>query len=238
MSNLNIDLFTSSTADKELSEYKVLAALKNYAQLMHKNILYPTLTEVLEIFDSLANVLNQRDNYEFKHARKIAGIDLENEKFLYDYIDNGTDLNISGIFEFIEWTLPKIKEIIDEGTAIFDFVEAHMQIKEIGLIPIYKNEGYFFVPDNTKKETHVFRFQLSDIIYSDVQFKTLKTNLIELVDDYPVKAAPEFIKLELIKKYDDLPNPATYCVITELDMPFAETILPIAKRKIIQKVAA
>jgi len=94
------------------------------------------------------------------------------------------------------------------------------------------------VPDHKQKEIHVIRFQLSNIINSDIPFKTLKTSLVESHEEKKITSAPESIKLELIKKYPDLPNPATYKVSTELDMPFNETILPVAKRKMMRQLAA
>jgi len=239
MRSLTIDIFTSSIEDQELSEYKVLAALKNYSEMLHKNILYPALTEIMEIFQVLVSILKQRENFRAMKSRRITSIDLENKKFIYEDNKEEIDIhNIRKVFEFIDWAMPKIKEVLNEGTAIFDFVESQIKIKEIGILPFYKDEGYFIVPDHKQKEIHVFRFQLSNIINSDIPFKTLKTSLVESHEEKKITSAPESIKLELIKKYPDLPNPATYKVSTELDMPFNETILPVAKRKMMRQLAA
>ena len=43
-----------------------------------------------------------------------------------------------------------------------------------------------------------------------------------------------FAVLELIEANRDLPNPATYLFETDLDFPFNETILPVAKRKFLR----
>ena len=52
-----------------------------------------------------------------------------------------------------------------------------------------------------------------------------------------IKRLPETIKQEIIKERTDLPNPATYHLDTELDFPFSETIMPVAKRKMISHIA-
>ena len=49
---------------------------------------------------------------------------------------------------------------------------------------------------------------------------------------------PEALKIDLIKEFPELPNPATYSFNIEVDFPFNETILPIAKRKLIRRLAA
>jgi hypothetical protein len=36
----------------------------------------------------------------------------------------------------------------------------------------------------------------------------------------------------LIKNYKDLPNPATYLVVSEMDLPMEFTFLPVAKMKL------
>ncbi len=239
MRSLTIDIFTSSLEDTELSEYKVLAALKYYSDMLHKNILYPAFAELMEIFQMLNSIISQRKYFYLMKSRWFSELDHKNKEFIYDYGKEDVDIhNIQKVFEFIDWAMPKIKEVVDEGTAIFDFVESQIKIKEIGLQPLYKNEGYFIAPEHKSKEIHVFRFQLSDVINSDVPFKSLKTNHIESVEEDSIASVPESMKLYLIRKFPDLPNPAAYAVCTELDMPFNETILPIAKKKIIRQLAA
>lgn len=53
-----------------------------------------------------------------------------------------------------------------------------------------------------------------------------------------IRRLPEKIKEELIKERNDLQNPATFFLDTELDFPFTETIMPVAKRKMISHIAA
>jgi hypothetical protein len=59
----------------------------------------------------------------------------------------------------------------------------------------------------------------------------LKRRLIESLQQARIKRPPESIKLGLVERFQDLPNPATYVCDTDLDFPYAETILPIVNRK-------
>ena len=45
------------------------------------------------------------------------------------------------------------------------------------------------------------------------------------------------IKLGLVKEYEELPNPATFKMECDIDFPFEETILPIAKRRLVKRLA-
>jgi len=82
MRNLTIDVFTSSIEDLELSEYKVLAALKNYSEMLHRNILYPAFAEIMEVFNILRGLVNQREYFKAIRPRRVAGIDIENKDFI------------------------------------------------------------------------------------------------------------------------------------------------------------
>ena len=68
--------------------------------------------------------------------------------------------------------------------------------------------------------------------------RTLKSKLVDLISlNTPEANSPYEIKHNLIKKYPDLPNPSTYCFNSSIDFPFVETILPVAKRKLVRVLA-
>ena len=71
-----------------------------------------------------------------------------------------------------------------------------------------------------------------------VKYRSLKTEFVKSTKQGEIIRTPEEIKQELIKERKDLPNPATFLLDSDLDFPFAETILPVAKRKMISHIAA
>ena len=237
MEKLNINTFISAASDSEMSQYLVLATLKNSLEQFHKNKLYPPFGELVELNQNLLSLLNKRSDLSGKMPSKLMGFDFENKRLIYEKEQfNETEMN--KIFEFIEWARPKIKEGLDEGKAIYDFVDENIKIEEIGIMPLYKDEGYFLIPDIKNKVYHVFRFELSIISSSDVPLRSLKTNFVETFESQINDLAVDNIKLELIKKYPELPNPATYNVLINIDFPFDETVLPISKRKLMRQLAA
>ncbi|MGK9368339.1 hypothetical protein ACSSWA_05525 [Melioribacter sp. Ez-97] len=239
MEHLDLNIFITSADDAELAEYKLLAALKNYKEEFHKYRLYPFFGEIVEVSNQLHQLINSKEEFNKLRSKKITGIDLENQQLIYEYTEeNLSEEKISRVFSFIEWALPKIKETLEEGAAVYDFVENNIEIKEIGLLPIYKDEGYFFVRDNQERMLYIYKFSMAKVVNSNVPFQSLKTNFLEAFKEEATVVPPEAIKLELIKKYPDLPNPATYNLDTDVDFPFNETVLPVAKRKFIRFLAA
>ena len=77
-------------------------------------------------------------------------------------------------------------------------------------------------------------------IYTDDKdrYRAMKTEDIEQLTMGQVHAAPESLKMSLVTQREDLPNPATYMVDTDLDFPFEETIMPIAKRALMRELVS
>lgn len=48
----------------------------------------------------------------------------------------------------------------------------------------------------------------------------------------------ESIKLSLLRSFPALPNPATYVVISKIEVPYEEALLPMAKRLLVRHIAA
>ena len=141
---------------------------------------------------------------------------------------------IEQLFGLIDWALPAVKTVTDEGVAMFDFVNANLSIDVVGIMPIYRDEGYAFVSDRKENMLHVLRYEMSIFSDKDDNYRALKTVEIESRTIDAVIVAPEDVKLQLIERHRDLPNPATYLVDTDLDFPFDATILPVAKRKLMK----
>jgi hypothetical protein len=134
--------------------------------------------------------------------------------------------------------LPYIEEAIDEGIILFDFVDENISLDQVGVLPIYKDEGYFMVTDNTAFELQVHRYESTLFSSGNENYRSLKTEFVKSERQVIIRRSPESIKHELIKERKDLPNPATFLFDSELDFPFAETIFPVVKRKLISHIAA
>ena len=133
--------------------------------------------------------------------------------------------------------MPQIKSLIDEAVVLYEFVEKNLKVKGVGILPFYKEEGYFLIPDNHERLMQVHHFECSLFSSGKEKYRTLRTKFLQ-ASEMLLSTAPEFIKSKLIKQYRDIPNPATFVCETDLDFPFLETIFPIAKRKLMTKIAA
>jgi len=239
MEQLSLEIFFDSETDLEMNQYRILAGIKNACtDFCHKKI-YPSLAILIKLDRELKQLKDERNYLKNNFPKQIKEFDINNQKVIYEYSKKPElNDNIENIFALIDWAQPLIKEAIDEGTILFDFVEENMLLEQVGILPIYKEEGYFFITDNIISELQVHRYECSIFTSGDEKYRSLKTEIVKTEKQGIIKRLPETIKCELIKERTDLPNPATFLFDTELDFPFTETIMPVAKRKMISYIAA
>ncbi|HEX2868117.1 MAG TPA: hypothetical protein VHO03_13810 [Ignavibacteriales bacterium] len=238
MDKLTINTFIAAIDDLEASQYKVLSFLKKYKAELRQHKIYPVLTDLIELMNLLEELSNKKNRFQSLFPKKIEKLDLKNKKIIYSNEDY-SDAEVDRLFEFINWAYPEIEEAYNEARAILEFVKRNLRVEEIGIMPLYRNEGYFFVPDNRRLQEQVFRFETSFLPAVSVSFNVMKTNLIEtlLISELTAQAFAE-LKMDLIRRHPEMPNPATFRCETDLDFPFEETIFPIAKSLLASKLAA
>lgn len=233
MGALNLELFTKAGHDLESSQYRILAGIASVRSDFHHSRLYPTLPDLIELASILETIRQQGDHYRRNLPKTITGVDLETKTLMLDAVPADQEA-VEHLFTLIMWALPSLKLLVEEGTAMFDFVSQHMSLDIVGIMPIYKDEGYVMIPDLRTQIFHILRYELSLFTAEQEQYRAMRTIEVETRDVRHVQEAPESIKLELVRGHRDLPNPATYICDTDLDFPFEETILPVAKRKLMR----
>jgi len=138
--------------------------------------------------------------------------------------------------EIINYSADEMKTAISSGAEIYEFVEENMLISPIGLIPLDVKEGYFFLSAGNTKDTRVYHYRLSFFEKHDEKYRSMKTSYID-VWQRSMAHTYENIKYDLIKNNNSIANPAVYSIETELKFPIEETLLPIAKRRLVKYIS-
>jgi len=234
-SKLNLNLFTKVQDDLEKRQYIILAELKKISSEFQYYKVYPHLSELAELYRALKDVISRLSDLRSKFPKRISKIDWVNRAIEHEVVFvDGTDLK--RVEELINWALPHIEKTIHEGVAIHEFVSEKLSVEHVGIVPSYMEEGYFFLPDNQKRKLNLFRFEVSIFKSAEDRYRSLKTTFLKSLKKENVEISPNSVKLELIREEKELPNPATFSFQTDLDFSFRQTILPVAKRKLMQKI--
>jgi len=222
-----------------MNQYRILAGIKKARTEFGQKKIYPSLAMLIKLNRELNQIKDERNNLRQNFPKQIKGFDFKEQKVIYETTkDLELTDSIENIFELIDWALPYINETIEEGTVLFDFVDKNMLLEQVGILPMYKEEGYFMITDNIALELQIHRYQCSIFSSGKEKYRSLKTEIVKTEKQGIIKRLPETIKQELIKERTDLPNPATFLLDSDLDFPFCETIMPVAKRKMISHIAA
>ena len=146
------------------------------------------------------------------------------------------DVIMQEIESIMEYALPQFKASLDEGSYIYEYVESKCEISPVGLTSLYANEGYLFVTQPPEKETNIYRYQITFFEQSSEPMRGIQTTFVE-TSEKNLASTYENLKLTLIKKYTELPNPAAYLVLSKLKFPYVQTLMPVAKRLLVKEIS-
>jgi hypothetical protein len=217
--------------DSEQCQYYSMEFLKSCREELSHNRLYPVLSDLIELAKGLDNFLDRTQSFHSQLPQRIKSIDMESKEIIFEsQFTEHPDL--VRIEEIVRLMLPEFKLLIDEGVSIYDFVDENVSVAGVGILPMYKDEGYCIIPEHSAALIHFVYYQLSLYTSGEEKYRLLKTNVVESVEEPKLYPTAITLKHQLISHHQELPNPATFVCETDLDFPLQETILPIVKRKL------
>lgn len=235
MEKLSKDWLTQGLIDYEYKKYLLLAYLQTARKSFHKVELYPFLADLVFHYRNLVSVKENKTLIREAFPKEISPEEIRRLELRYrELIED--DSIMAELDAIIEFAIPRIKESLEEGSEIYEYVEAQCEISPIGVTPLYAREGYLFVTMPPEKETNVYRYQISIFGDSKDQLRSLNTEFLEVVDKHRLYPY-EHIKRDLIKRYQDMPNPAAFLLISKMKFPFTETLMPVAKRLFVKHLS-
>jgi len=232
MKQLSETWFAEGYIDFELKKYTLLAYLQEINKYFNENKLYPQLADLIFHYNNIVAFRENKKYLQEHFPKKLTGIQIEKLQLLYEQMIADDEL-MQQLEEIINYSADEMKTTISNGTELYEFVEEKLTITPVGLVPLDNQEGYFFLSAGYSKATRVYHYRLSIFEKHDEKFRSIRTSYLDewrrsLVNTY------ENLKYELIKKRTELPNPAVYCIETNLQFPMEETLLPIAKRSLVK----
>jgi len=234
MDNLNNTWLTDNLIDFEYKKYILLAYLQKVERKFKSNELYPQLSDLILHYNNLNNLKNNKELMFEQFPKKLTGLDIQKLMLTYQEIIEDDEL-MHEINEIINFSMPQMEKTIKDGQEIYELVEQQIELDTVGLIPLYNKEGYILLSQDSKKELFVYRYSISFFRHHEEQFRSINTTYIA-TEVQSIANTFQAIKLGLVKKYKELPNPATYLINSKMSVPVDETLLPVAKRLLMRTV--
>jgi len=236
MDTLKHDWLTEGLIDYEYKKYILLAYLKDVRGRFNQSELYPFMADLVFHYRNLIKVKERKELMYERFPKSLSKADFARLQLTYEKIVNDDEV-MCQIEEILFFALPRIKEALEEGRELYEFVEENIEMIPIGLTPTYADEGYLLINQDNKTDVAIYRYQMTLFEHSEEKYRSLNTHYIknELTR---INKTYENIKTELTRSYADLPNPATYAAIAKLKFPLDSTILPVVKRMLVRELSS
>jgi hypothetical protein len=235
MKKLEKDWLTRGLIDFEYKKYILLSYLQSVKSNFDDKKLYPYLADLVFHYKNLHSIKQNKELLFENFPRKIARADFKKLKIHYQKLVEDDSL-MKEMEQILSFAIPTLKDTLDEGRGLYEHIEEQLEVEPIGICPLYANDGYLLINEQTKKITQVYQYKITIFENVDEKYRGIHTKYLETVHK-KLSRTFESLKLELIKKYPDFPNPATYLVDIKQDMPFHETAMPIAKRLLVKYIS-
>lgn len=227
--------FMEGFIDFELQKYRLLAYLKDVRKGFDQTLLYPYLGEIVAHYNNLRSFQQNKQFLQDQFPKRIDGVNLQKMEFVYERM-LADDEVMRELEHITSYAMEEIHNTISEGAQLYDFVEKRMQIEPVGIMPLYKNEGYVFVSYGMYSEVRIYNYTITLLEHKNARYKGIRMDYMDsrtknLANTY------EQIKLDIIRSYRTLPNPAVYMVEYPTALPLNETLLPVAKRLLVRQIA-
>ncbi|MFC4872957.1 hypothetical protein [Negadavirga shengliensis] len=236
MNRLSENWISEGWIDFEYKKYILLAYLKSVDEKFREVKLYPAMSELIKHYEKLCHIDKNRHQMKLAFPKELKGVDFENLKIKYARLMQEDDV-MKELGEIVDFARPKIKEQIEEGKSIYEFIESHLEIEPIGLTPLYQKEGYALLSYDSSKDIYVYRYTITLFQNSLDKFRGIALQFVgkvrrSLVNTY------DRIKMDLVKKFGDLPNPSAWRIHSLQEVPLEESLLPVSKRLLLKHVEA
>jgi hypothetical protein len=223
---------TEGLIDFEYKKYQLLAYLTVVREAFSRVQLYPQLADVVFHYRNLMALRSNKSLIVENFPKELSLDKLQQLEVSYRKIieDDAVMQEIEAIMEF---AIPQLKERLEEGSSIYDFVESKCELTSIGVVPLYSREGYVFMTQPPEQETSIYRYQVTVFHNSTEPMRGLQTQFV-CTTAFSLANSYENIKMALVRKYADMPNPAVFLVLARMKLPLQQTLVPVAKRLLIK----
>ncbi|MCX7606671.1 MAG: hypothetical protein N2170_05325 [Bacteroidia bacterium] len=209
MERLRPGWFLEGLWDAEYQQYRLLAYLQTAQRAFLAQRLYPPLGDLIASYAEMNRL-----------AEEVKG----------PWEEPSPEL--STLEEIITFALPRLQAAIEEGKTLYELIAQLLQVHVVGVVPLYRDEGYLLLRRGAESTVRVYRYELRHLYDSEGQHVAIR---LVFLGEYAFSLlALGFgrIRERLLRENPDLPVPLTLAVESPWVLPVEETLLPIIQRSL------
>lgn len=232
--HLDLNWLTQPRIDYELKSYQLLGYFQRLQRLFRQNKLYPSFHHLKRHYDHLTAYQAFKSAFADQFPKKLEGIDGIPPSLKYHSLPTDEGL-LEEINAVVDFALPHFEHSIAEANELQRSLLAQTHFEAVGLLPLYQNEGYLLLAMQQETLVYSYQYSLLHTNRKEEQYRSISTAYVtSYAQSEHVNYRFEYIKRDLVKQHEDMPNPATYALQTDLVLPIKETLLPLAKQALWQ----
>jgi hypothetical protein len=235
METLDKNWLTDGLIDFEYKKYLLLSYLQQAGKCFDERKLYPKLSELVEHYQGLQLFKEQKVAVAKDFPKEISKLDFE--KFKVEYKETFQDPElIKELDSIVEFALPEIEAKLGLGRELYEEADDKLEVFPVGIVPLRTEEGYFFLSDFLKRLVSVYYYQITIFASLHERFRGIHAKYLF---DYNTSVSDTYekVKYRLIEQNSSLPTPATYALEFKQSFPLHETMLPVAKRRLVKYIS-
>ncbi|MFY0602006.1 MAG: hypothetical protein JXR03_20195 [Cyclobacteriaceae bacterium] len=236
MDQLRQDWLTEGLIDFEYKKYVLLAYLKSIKRKFRTIELFPYLSDLILHYRNLEVVRNSKQVISDSFPKVISKADFQKLQISYESMVRD-DKTMEELESIIMYAIERLTDVIGEGKEVHQFVEENVELLPVGISSTYEKEGYLFIRRENSKTISIYRYQVALFESATDKYRGISTTYIN-DERISYSKSYEKVKLSLSKRFNDLPSPATYLLLSKMKFPEKATLLPLAKRLLVQYISA
>ena len=235
MKSLSNDWITEGLIDVEYKTYVLLAYLAEVKQQFNDQKIYPGFTDLLNHYQNVLSVKTGRENLKKSFPKMLSSADMKEMKLNYEETVKDNDF-FEVMDAIIEYSIPTMKKHLEEGKGLYQFVEENLSISTVGIQAPTINQGYFFLFAPPKLDSKIYKYNLTQVHLPDGNYRALH---VSHLSDFRLSFTTTFesVKSELIRSEKSMPGFSTYLIESDVFVPWEESLLPVAKRRLVEFLA-
>jgi len=227
--------FIEGYVDFELQKYRLLAYLQEVNKCFSQNKLYPQLADIIFHYNNLIRFKTNKNFLQDQFPKQLSMVNLQKLELVYEQMLKD-DESMAELERIVTFAAENMKQTIDNGAEIYELIEKQVTIEPVGILPLYKNEGYILIRYGNVAEVRAYFYNITLFEHKDAKYKGIQVQYINTWERNIVNTN-SYIKRDIIRSIRTLPNPAVYSVESPLQVPLDETLLPIAKRMLVRQLS-
>lgn len=233
MSTLSDTWFVEPLFDYEYKTYEVMAYVHKVSLQFSLQKFFPHLAELRSHLHNIEGFQKAKMEMTDQLRTELVEVDLRRLQLIRNALPDNIGI-MAELDEIVNFAAKALEQLQNEGRKQLEALKPQIEIVPLGVLGPAGHPGYLFVRAGKSLRIYTYHFRWVRQAYAINQFKDVCTHYHSEV---PVTPFMNFqaVKWDLIKSAPALRN--AYLVESGVDVPYCETLIPIAKEFLIRTAA-